>query len=153
MKGKKRSPKDSRQNGLGRDGNRYCEGLAPWLAEDYNAAMEYATMRSLFFDCWACGANSKPFDYFGPWLIERAHIANKPRREDRRLVVMLCTICHKASHGERIAGFIRPRLTDGMLVTLKWLRDPLWFDLEFINRHSVRVIEAVEVDPFYRRGK
>ena len=149
MKGKKRQPKDLLRSGLEPAGSRSCGNSAPWLEEAYNPALEYATMRSLFFACWACGASRQPDRYFGPWLIERAHIANKPRREDRRLVVMLCTVCHKTSHGERIAGFLRPRLSDGMLAAIKQLRDPVWYDLEFINRHSVRLIEPEPVDPFY----
>jgi hypothetical protein len=127
----------------------------PWKQDDYSAKIEYDAMRSLFDRCWACGARSKPQGYYGPWLIERAHIANKPRREDRRLVVMLCTICHKWSHGERVATFPRPKLDAGHLVTLKAERDPEWFDLEFINRHSVRILEAEPVQPWYEqeRGK
>jgi len=153
MKGRKNSRKGSLRNGSEHDGKESFGDSEPWREPGYDAQLEYATMRSFFFECWACGASSKPQGYFGPWLIERAHIANKPRREDRRLVVMLCTICHKSSHGERVAGFLRPRLTDGMLATLKLMRDHSWFDLEFINRHSVRVIEPEEIDSFYRGGK
>jgi hypothetical protein len=88
-------------------------------------------------------------EYYGPWLIERAHIANKPRREDRRLVVMLCTICHKSEHGERIAGFDRPKLTVGQMLALKLECDPDWYDLEFIQRHSVRLLYAEPVVRWY----
>jgi hypothetical protein len=68
---------------------------------------------------------------------------------------MLCTICHKWSHGERVTMFTRPKLDAGHLVTLKAERDPEWFELEFINRHSVRILEAEPVQPWYEleRGK
>ena len=62
MKGKKRSRKDLPQNGSELTGKKSYGDLVPWLEPEYDAALEYATMRSLFFDCWACGANSKPFD-------------------------------------------------------------------------------------------
>lgn len=144
----KRRPRS--KNGKGRAMSTSCENLSkPWNSEGYCAATEYAAMRSLFFDCWACGASRKPQAYFGPWLIERAHIANKPRREDRRLVVMLCTICHKASHGERIAGFLRPAITPGQMIALKSVFDAEWVDLEFVQRHSIRRISHEALDPFY----
>lgn len=121
----------------------------PWDFEGYNAKAEYEALRSLFASCWACGASRKPAGYFGPWLIERAHIANKPRREDRRVVVMFCTLCHKASHGERVAGFLRPKLSAGQMLEIKRERDPEWFDPEFVGRHSVRLLEAEEIDAWY----
>ena len=121
----------------------------PWEMEGYNPKAEYEGMRSLFAHCWACGASRKPQGYFGPWLIERAHIANKPRREDRRLVVMICTICHKASHGERIAGFLRPKLSAGQMLDIKAACDPEWYDPEFVGRHSVRILECEPIDEFY----
>ena len=118
----------------------------PWEIDRYDAKANYDFMRQHFHRCWACFSNSKPKNYLGPWLIERAHIVNKPRREDRRLVVMLCTICHKANHGERIAGNIRPRLTTSMMIQIKKEFDPLWFDLEFMGKHSVRMLYEPETD-------
>lgn len=137
-------------NGRDRSMSKPCvTSNKPWDSNEYNAQTEYAAMRSLFFSCWACGASRKPSSYFGPWLIERAHIANKPRREDRRLVVMLCTLCHKASHRERIAGFLRPALSPGQMVALKQFYDAEWLDLEYINKHSVRLLESEPIDPWY----
>lgn len=121
----------------------------PWDSDGYNPKAEYDAMRSLFAHCWACSATRKPQGYFGPWLIERAHIANKPRREDRRLVVMLCTLCHKANHGERVAGFLRPRLSAGQLLDLKLACDSEWYDHAFINKHSVRILEREQLCGFY----
>jgi hypothetical protein len=119
----------------------------PWDDDWYVPSSDYAAMRSLFFSCWACNASRRPLTYYGPWCLERAHIANKPRREDRRLVVMLCSICHKVSHGERLAGFVRPRLEVAHLLALKQEIDPDWFDLPFIQRHSVRILPEPERIP------
>lgn len=124
-----------------------CE--KPWEAEGYDAKLEYDSMRVLFASCWACGATRKPFGYYGPWLIERAHIANKPRREDRRLVVMLCSICHKFSHGEYMSSFLRPKLTPGQMIALKSQFDPDWFDLGFIQKHSIRILESEPIVNWY----
>ena len=123
--------------------------LKPWEISGYKAKFEYDAMRSLFACCWACNATRKPMQYYGPWLIERAHIANKPRREDRRLVVMLCSICHKSEHGERLAGFERPRLNVGQMLALKLECDPDWYDLRFIQKHSVRLLYAEPVVRWY----
>jgi len=129
--------------------------LKPWELNGYRAKFEYDAMRSLFDCCWACNATRKPMEYYGPWLIERAHIANKPRREDRRLVVMLCSICHKFQHGERLNGFERPRLTVGQMLALKLECDPEWYDLEFIQEHSVRLLHSEPVVNWYfeERGR
>jgi len=135
----------------GKDRTEICleSSLRPWELDGYRAKFEYDAMRSLFACCWACGASRKPMEYYGPWLIERAHIANKPRREDRRLVVMLCSICHKSEHGERLAGFERPRLTVGQMLALKLECDPDWYDLRFIQKHSVRLLYAEPVVRWY----
>lgn len=142
MVGKRKPLRRGSRSGKVQRTQKHSETSGPWQEPDYNARFEYDAMRSLFFSCWFCLASKKPFDYFGPWVIERAHIVNKPRREDRRLVVMLCTICHKASHGERVAGFVRPKLSAANMAYLKQQHDPEWFDLPFINAHSVRIVEA-----------
>lgn len=123
------------------------ESSRPWSEDWYNAKGDYDAMRSLFFSCWACGANRKPLTYYGPWLIERAHICNKPRREDRRLVVMLCSVCHKFSHGERLGGLERPKLLVEHLLGLKQEFDRDWFDLEFLQRHSLKILPEVATLP------
>jgi len=142
MVGKRKPLRRGVKSGKTQRTQKHSETSGPWQEPDYNAAIEYHAMRSLFASCWFCRATRKPCDYYGPWVIERAHIVNKPRREDRRLVVMLCTICHKASHGERVAGFVRPKLSAANMAHLKQQHDLEWFDLPFINAHSVRIIEA-----------
>jgi hypothetical protein len=90
--------------------------------------------------CEACGATRCPPGYYAPWLIERAHIVNKPRVCDRRVVVLLCSICHKFSHGERLSGLIRPRLEVAHLLAIKLTCDPQFYDPVFMQRYSVRLL-------------
>jgi hypothetical protein len=99
--------------------------------------------------CWACGRDSgeRPENWFAPWFIERAHIVRSPRKEDRRLVTLLCGLCHRAGvHGERIVTMSRaidwPRLEVAHLLALKLLRDPEYFDLPFLQRYSVQKLPA-----------
>jgi len=96
--------------------------------------------------CWACGRTAdfkdRPPDWNAPWLVERAHIVNKPRAKDRRVVVMLCSLCHKAGcHGEVfVLGGQRvalPRLTIAHLLWLKEQFDPRYYDRGFIRSKSL----------------
>jgi hypothetical protein len=94
--------------------------------------------------CWACGRDGsfkhKPPFWHAPWLVERSHLANKPRYEDRRAVVLLCSGCHKTSHGERIVGWTLPKLELPVLLLLKKMFDPTYWDREFVQRSSVRIL-------------
>lgn len=119
-----------------------------WDNPGYKPKVEYDEMRSQFFECWACHATRKPREYYGPWMLERAHVCNKPRKEDRRAVIMLCTICHKASHGEIVVGFEVPKLSVSEMIVLKRERDPEWFDLPFLQKCSIRKLHIA--DPFPR---
>ena len=91
--------------------------------------------------CWACGRNAaqRPSGWFAPFLIERAHIVNKPRREDRRTVILLCSLCHKQSHGETFPAYSQenPLTLEGMLY-LKLMFDNWFYDREFMQRCSIR---------------
>ncbi len=44
--------------------------------------------------CWYCGRGYTdiPDWWHAPWVIERAHIVNKPRAEDRRAAILLCSL-------------------------------------------------------------
>lgn len=90
--------------------------------------------------CWYCGREGfeVPSYWFAPFLIERAHIVNKPRREDVRAVVLLCSVCHKVAHGERVVGYERRPLDQAGMVWLKSYLDRERFDPEFLQRNSVR---------------
>lgn len=125
--------------------------MRAWELEGYNAELEYERLHG-WITCWACGAWKRQENYFAPWMIERAHIVNKPRRLDRRLVVMLCSVCHRISHGERLSGFDRSKLELAHLLTLKKECDPDWWDLEFIQRHSIRILPELEPLPFEYRS-
>jgi len=70
--------------------------------------------------CWACRGRRKPEWWHAPWNpVERAHIVNKPRVEDRRAVVLLCPLCHNALD-QRVtyANDDRPQLTVGNVICL-----------------------------------
>lgn len=97
--------------------------------------------------CWACGASSCPRGWYAPWLVERAHIVNKPRREDRRVCVLLCSVCHRVQHGERLAGFARPRLELPHMLALKITCDPGFWDPAFMQSCSVQRLPEPEVLP------
>ena len=82
--------------------------------------------------CWACGRSDRdrPADWGGPWLIERAHIVSQPRRRDTRHIVLLCSRCHRLSHGDRfrVGGDYLPQLSQANLVELKRVRDATRYD-------------------------
>ena len=131
-----------------------------WDQPGYNARRTYRDFLREFADltnigepfCWACGRREcdQPAGWFGPWMIERAHIVNKPRREDRRVVVQLCSLCHKQQHGERFADHPLPKLTVANLVWLKIKADAGWYDEAYLRRCSVRCIPD-PVEPMEHR--
>jgi len=96
--------------------------------------------------CFRCGrtAAQKPAWWHAPFLIERSHIVNKPRREDRRAVIPLCSFCHRVQHGDRFDGFkhLEP-LSMERLLEFKRFYDPDYFDLEWLQRHSVRRLPEI----------
>lgn len=118
--------------------------MRPYEQDDYKALREYEVFAEVHphFFCWACGRTGryqdKPAWWFGPWLIERAHIANKPRARDRRAVILLCSLCHRVQHGERFKGSDLPQLTTENMRWLKCCADSEWYDEEFLRRHSIR---------------
>jgi hypothetical protein len=109
--------------------------------------------------CWACGRGQsyrdKPREWFGPWLIERAHIVNKPRRFDRRAVVLLCSGCHKAGYHQeriRIDGVLPVRIELEHMLWLKRTRDPEYYDRRFLQQQSVIILpQPRKLGEFYLR--
>lgn len=87
--------------------------------------------------CWYCGrgAMDGPFQ---PFLIERAHIVNKPRVEDVRAVMLLCSLCHRRQHG---AIIVSPKIEPFKELTLQnmlWLKkyhDPDNYDRQWLQDH------------------
>lgn len=107
--------------------------------------------------CWACGRgpHDKPLDWFAPWFIERSHIVNKTRSEDRRAIVLLCGLCHRRAHGQQVVSreLVRwPRLERRHLLWLKSRFDPEFFDREFLQAHCIgRLPRAVKPPAQYLR--
>lgn len=105
--------------------------------------------------CWACGRDDsqRPDRWFSEWFVDRAHVVNKPRVEDIRLVVLLCRLCHSRFGGASIPGCPGhdwPRLTVANLLWLKERFDPANFDLDFLQKHSVQILpEPVELPAVY----
>jgi len=116
---------------------------------------EYNTMKKSFLDsCWACQCSTRqgasPAWWGAPWHLQRAHIVNKPRRKDRRSVVLLCPLCHNSlDQRENYADDNRPRLTTNNAIWLKRLFDPEFYDLAFLKSNSVRQDLEPEVIPAF----
>jgi len=108
------------------------------IADEYR----FMLLRTEFPWCWSCGAGGSdaPKKWHGPFLIERAHIVNKPRVEDRRAVVLLCSLCHRQEHGSDVSAYGRKSKSGLELPELLWLKrrfDPKYFDREFLSKHCV----------------
>jgi hypothetical protein len=86
--------------------------------------------------CWWCARQPEdvPRNWHGPWLIERAHIASMPRVLDRRLIVLLCSRCHRAQHGQVFDRSLQ--IEQPTLATMLWLKST--FDSEFYKREFIR---------------
>ena len=108
------------------------------FAEKRTRWQEYDEMRHEFDVCWACGKNDKPEWWHAPWMLHRAHIANQPRLRDRRCVIMLCPVCHGASHGERYPGRDVPPIEMEHMLWLKMMHDPEYLDVQLIQECSIR---------------
>ena len=89
--------------------------------------------------CWFCGrwGHEVPERWNSPWLLEKCHIVNKPRVCDVRVIVLMCSGCHKKSHGLEIAGFDIEAPTLANMIWLKKIFDPDRFDLAFLRKHSI----------------
>lgn len=92
--------------------------------------------------CWWCGrdAQSKPEPWGGPWLIERAHIVASPRREDVRAVVLLCSLCHRLSHGLDIKLSDVQLLPAASVANMLWLKqrfDSTCYDRKFLQENCI----------------
>jgi hypothetical protein len=86
-----------------------------------------------------------PEGWHGPWFIERCHmIPFSIRIEDVRAIVLLCSLCHKTSHGERViltAGANPlPRIHPEHMLDLKRRFDRPNYDREWLKeRYGWRV--------------
>lgn len=112
--------------------------IARWKLEKARHERVYGDMRQQFPPrCWHCMAERRPEWYAGPWMPnERSHIVNNPRLLDRRCAVLLCSVCHGQSHGTRYAApdvALPAKLSRWDMIGLKYLFDPEYFDLEFLE--------------------
>ena len=91
--------------------------------------------------CWCCGRDERQ-PLWQPWRIERAHIAagsgTMRREEDVRAIVLLCSLCHmlhthSAVTTQRINCVMYTSITDGMMLRLKFSRDPGNYDIEYLR--------------------
>lgn len=122
------------------------------VAQDYR----HFKSNTLYPWCWGCGRDEsqKPDRWFAEWWLDRAHIVNKPRVEDVRLVVLLCRLCHSRFSGARIVacqGHDWPRLTVGHLLWLKRRFDPENFDRAFMQRYSIQRLPRAQRPPLVYR--
>ena len=107
----------------------------PVLAEQYRTM---AVDCGLF--CWRCGRTplDRPAWWNAPWVMHRAHICHSPRVEDRRVVAILCPVCHSLQHGH-----IFNRLPDAQplsiaeLLGLKRKHDLAFYDRAFMQKYSI----------------
>lgn len=123
----KRTSDTTRAKQLGEDGRRYLlfpvESPTPW--------------------CFACGRTKfeRPIAWYAPWQMQIAHLAaggSKMKRHlDRRAVILLCPWCHllHTTHGtstRTVMGILCPELANEHVLFLKRLRDPEFWDPEWI---------------------
>lgn len=80
--------------------------------------------------CWWCGRGryDRPDWWHTNWLVERAHIVSKPRLKDRRVAVLLCSLCHRVQHGDLFGSESPPRPTLSHLLWLKKHYDYAYWD-------------------------
>ena len=124
--------------------------MRPWELAGYDPGEWYELIRTdpEAMQCWHCGLGAweRPDDWSAPWLIERAHIVSAPRVEDRRVIIMLCSLCHRIQHGENLGAMAgdRRQLTLPHMLWIKRQADRGWWDPGFLERHHVGKLPAPE---------
>lgn len=105
--------------------------------------------------CWLCGRQQwqRPEWWGAPFFIERAHVVNSPRVEDRRAVILLCSLCHQISHGEHFADLkpLPPKIKVAHMLWLKHHFDKEFYDRAWLQRHSVRILPRLLIPRQYYR--
>lgn len=99
-------------------------------------------MATAFPWCWYCGRDQfdAPEGWYAPWLIERAHVVSSPRRIDRRAVVLMCSLCHKISHGLDIVLPGEVVLPAASVAAMLWLKkefDACFYDRQFLAKNCI----------------
>ena len=95
----------------------------------------YGDFASEFHYCWFCQhRRTRP-------VIDELHIAHiiggSGRSHDRRNIIRLCILCHKAQHGERWPGS-PPQLTLANMLWLKKTFDPIYYDRAYIQSRRIQ---------------
>ena len=113
--------------------------LKEWKKEKAHHEKTYDEMKQLATFCWACGRGTnfrdRPPNWYAPWLIHRAHIVNQPRLKDRRVVNLLCPLCHINYDGD---GDLKLE----HMITLKAVFDPKFFDIKLLQHCSIRKLPS-----------
>lgn len=126
-----------------------------WFKAKIEARNKYKQFNQINRVCWACGATARPEWWYGPWLPnERAHIVAQPRVEDVRVIVCLCSTCHRIQTNATFPNLrdVPPLKLEHML-KLKLTNDPLNYDVEFLEKHSVRKMPIPEQLPAWYQNK
>ena len=105
--------------------------------------------------CWCCGRSESdvPSNWHAPFMIERAHIVNKPRVELREVVILLCSLCHQLEHqrNAKHLGITLPAIEIDHMVWMKLVHDPEYFSPEILRKYSVRAIpDPVPIPQVYQ---
>ncbi len=125
------------------------------MTEDQQGYADFL-LNTDFAWCWWCGRMyDSPANWHAPWLIERAHIVSALRLKDRRVAALLCSLCHRKSHGQEIplVDCNLPAPTLGNMLWLKRTFDSDYYDLKILRRYhdqklprvtapSIQVMEA-----------
>lgn len=113
--------------------------------------------------CFACGRDEtqRHPKWHAPWYLQRAHLGagsgSMLRIQDRRLVNILCPLCHfahRSKPGEEGVLFSFqtsvPVITNANMLWIKNYRDPRWYDPEAIAKVWVGIPPEPEIpDQFY----
>ena len=116
----------------------------------------YRDFCECFTSCWCCEVEPLPQVFYDSpnwkWFtstLECHHIiGGASRRADRRCIVRLCKVHHRAYHGQRYRPTRNtplPRvLTLGNMVWLKQMFDPHYLHLEFLQslqtKHNLPIV-------------
>lgn len=110
--------------------------------------------------CWLSGwtQNYRPPNWYGPWILNVAHIASGQGRakrvNDRRAVVVLSPLAHDlhVSDSTRmptktIGGIRYPTIDERHTLWLKQRLDPEYYDPEFLSRIWIGKLPTPERPP------
>jgi len=118
--------------------------LTEWKQSKSKHKAIYDDMRQHATFCWACGRSGcfkgKPREWHAAWFIQRCHLVNQPRLLDRRVVNLLCPLCHENYDGNG-------DLELSHMIALKAIFDPHFFDLELLQHCSIRILPPAKELP------